>query len=158
MTLEGDVARFSGTRPFDLLPREALQLIAFTCGKTRVRAGEALFLAGDTGEAAYFVHSGAVELSPQGGRIPLRQVGAGALIGESALYAPVARQVDARAVEETVVTRVPGEMFRKVLAEFPSAAHAVRSAVAQRTRDLVDRLEASRTASLDRPRAARTAP
>lgn len=157
MTLDGDVARLSQTRPFDLLPREALQLIAFSCGKTRVSAGEALFLAGDAGESGYFVQSGTIELSGMG-KPDTRRVGPGALIGESALYAPVVRQVDARAVEEAVVIRVPCETFRKVLSEFPSAAAAVRSALALRTRSLVERLDATRAASLDHPRTARTAP
>ena len=158
MTLDRDVARLSRTRPFDLMPREAVQLIAFSCGKVRIEKGETLFLAGDVGEAGYFVHSGAIELMQRGERAGVRRVEAGALIGESALYAAVARQADARALEDTVVIRVPRETFRRVLAEFPSAAAAVRSALASRTRDLVERLDSARAASLDRPRSLRTAP
>ena len=151
MTLDRDVSRLSGTRPFDLLPREAVQLIAFTCGKTRIRAGDPLFLAGDTGDAGYFVHSGAIELRSGSDGSGSRRVGEGALIGESALYASVARQADARAIEDSVVTRVTRETFRKVLAEFPAAAEALHAMLAARTRDLVGRLDAARIASLDRP-------
>jgi CRP-like cAMP-binding protein len=151
LTLDRDVARLSDTRPFDLMPREAVQLLVFSCGKTRVKAGEALFLAGEAGEAGYFVHSGAIELSPAGDRSGARRVGAGVLIGESALYASVARQVEERALEDSVVTRVPRETFRRVLTEFPAAAAALRAVLAARTRDLVERLDASRAASLDRP-------
>ena len=154
MTLDKDVAAFSGTRPFDLMPREAVQLIAFSCRRTQVPAGASLFHAGEPADSGYFVHSGTIELTRKGERSASRRVGAGALIGESALYSPVVRVVDAVAVEDAVVTRVERETFRRVLAEFPSAAAAVRSSLMTRTRDLVERLEATRTTLLDPPRAA----
>ncbi len=121
MTLDDDVARLARTRPFDLLPREAVQLIAFSCEKRRLRAGEALFFPGETADSGYFVHSGAITLvedraEPKGER----RVDAGSLIGESALYAPTARRVSAHAAEDAVVMRIPRETFRRVLTEFPA--------------------------------------
>ena len=96
MTLEGDVARLARTRPFNLMPREAVQLVAFSCEKRRLQAGEVLFHAGETGDAGYFVHSGAILLTEPGASADgARRVPAGALIGESALYAPVLRRVEA---------------------------------------------------------------
>ena len=161
MTLDGDVARLARTRPFDLLPREALQLIAFSGEKRRLKAGETLFLAGEMGDAGYFVQSGAIALIEKGAdEERAKRVGPGALIGESALYAPITRRVEARAVEDAMVTRVTRETFRRVLAEFPAAAEKVRAAVAARTRQFVDGLDAARVKSLDggappRPRSAR---
>ena len=55
---------------------------------------------------------------------------AGALTGESALYAPVVRQVEARVAEDAVVAAISRETFRRVLAEFPAAADKVRVALA----------------------------
>jgi CRP-like cAMP-binding protein len=132
------------------MPREAVQLIAFSCVKQRLRAGEPLFSAGEAGDAGYFVQTGAILLEDK--RAPsetARRATTGALIGESALYAPVVRRVDARALEDTVVTRIPRETFRRVLAEFPEAAGKVRAALAERTRALVDGLDAARARSLD---------
>ena len=123
MTLDDEVARLGQTRPFDLLPREAVQLIAFSCEKRRLRAGEALFFAGETANSGYFVHSGAITLLEDGAEPKAeRRVSAGALIGESALYAPTARHVSARAAEDAVVMRIPRETFRRVLTEFPAGA------------------------------------
>jgi hypothetical protein len=48
------------------------------------------------------------------------------------------------------VMRVRRETFRRVLAEFPEAAGKVRAALAARTRQLVDGLDAARIKSLDR--------
>ncbi len=103
MTLDADVARLARVRPFSLMPREAVQLIAFSCVKQRLRAGEPLFSAGEAGDDGYFVQTGAILLEDK--RAPsetARRATTGALIGESALYAPVVRRVDARAVEDTV--------------------------------------------------------
>jgi CRP-like cAMP-binding protein len=160
VTLDDDVVRLGRTRPFDLLPREAVQLIAFSCEKRRLRAGEALFFAGETADSGYFVHSGAITLLKDGGEPKTeRRVGAGALIGESALYAPTARPVSARAAEDGVVIRIPRETFQRVLTEFPAGAEKIRAALAARMRRLVDGLEATRIQSFEgsaapRPRAA----
>ena len=156
MTLDDDVARLHRTRPFDLLPREAVQLIAFSCEKRRLRAGEALFFPGEAADSGYFVHSGAITLLEDGAEPKgERRIGPGALIGETALYAATARRVSARAAEETIVIRIPRETLRRVLKEFPASAEKIRAALAARTRVLVDGLEATRIQSLDRPIAPR---
>jgi CRP-like cAMP-binding protein len=150
VTLDDDVARMARTRPFNLLPREAVQLIAFSCEKRHLKAGERLFSAGETADSGYFVHSGAIALIENGAEPAIaRNVGAGALIGETALYASVARRVEARATQDAVLVRVSRETFRRVLAEFPAGAHQIRAALAARTRALVDRLEAARIESFE---------
>ncbi len=160
MRLDDDVLRLARTRPFDLLPREAVQLIAFSCEKRRLRAGEALFFAGETADSGYFVHSGAITLLKDGAEPKVeRRVSAGALIGETALYASTARRVSARAAEDAVVIRIPRETFQRVLAEFPASAQKIHAALAARMRRLVDGLEATRIKSFQgalttRPRAA----
>ena len=156
MTLDDEVARLGRTRPFDLLPREAVQLIAFSCEKRRLRAGEALFFAGETADSGYFVHSGAITLLEDGAEPKAeRRVAAGALIGESALYAPTERRVSARAAEDSVVMRIPQETFRRVLTEFPASAAEIRAALTMRMRRLVDGLEATRIKSFEGSRAPR---
>lgn len=152
MTLDDDVARLGRTRPFSLLPREAVQLIAFSCEKRRLRAGEALFFPGETADSGYFVHSGAITLVEDGAEPKgERHVGAGALIGETALYAATARRVSARATEDAVVMRIPRETFRRVLKEFPAGAEKIRATLAAQTRLLVDGLEATRIKSFENP-------
>ena len=150
MTLDHDVARLARTRPFDLLPREAVQLIAFSSEKRRLKGGDTLFLAGEVADAGYFVISGAIvlhEAGAKGGKA--RRVEAGALIGESALYAPTTRRVEARAAEDALVMRIARETVRRVLTEFPAAADKIRAALAARTRRLVEGLDAVRVDSLD---------
>jgi CBS domain-containing protein len=115
-----------------------------------------LFFAGETADSGYFVHSGAITLLEDGvGPKAERRVNEGALIGESALYAPAERRVSARAAEDSVVMRIPRETFRRVLTEFPAGADKIRAALAVRMRRLVDGLEATRIKSFEGSRAPR---
>jgi hypothetical protein len=56
------------------------------------------------------------------------------------------------------VTEIKREIFRRVLTEFPEAAGKVRTVLAQRTRQLVDSLDAARIRSFAVARPARPAP
>lgn len=139
MSLETNVRRMAMTRPFDQLPREAVQLIAFSCDRRSLKAGETLFNVGDPAGAAYFVLSGEVSLIVDGAE---RRAEPGALIGETALMADVVRHAVAKASQDSELLRIPGAVFRRVLSEFPSAAVKLRAAAVARTRALVKALDA----------------
>jgi CRP-like cAMP-binding protein len=66
------------------------------------------------------------------------------LIGEMALFAPLARPASARANAETVVLKIPRELMMRVLAEYPREAASIRASLSQRTRQLTAELEAVR--------------
>ena len=141
MSLEANVRMMARTHPFDLLPREAVQLIAFSCDKRTLKAGEFLFIAGEPADAAYFVLSGELTLAIDDAE---RQVEPGALVGETALMAEVPRRASAKATDDCELLRIPGAVFRRVLSEFPRAAVKVRAAAVARARDLVDQLDEKR--------------
>ena len=146
MSLEEDVRRLAATRPFNLLPREAVQLLAFTCEKRAIKAGQTLFTAGAAADSAYFVLTGAIVLTARGEE---RRAAAGALIGETALMAEVLHGVEARAEADSTVLRVPRDTFRRVLGEFPAAAVKVHAGASARTRELLNRLEALRARAFE---------
>ncbi len=146
MTLEADVRRMGRTRPFNLLPREALQLIAFSCSRKVLKTGETLFVEGEPADAAYFVLSGAINLIARGAE---RRAESDALIGETALITDVQRRASARAAEDSMALRIPGDVFRRVLSEFPQAAAKIRADAAARTRDLLERLEEVRARAFE---------
>jgi len=141
MSLESNVRRMAGTRPFDQLPREAVQLIAFSCEKRMLKAGETLFSAGEPADSAYFILSGELSLALNDAE---RRVESGALIGETALLADVTRHASAKATEDSELLRIPGAVFRRVLSEFPRAAVQMRAAAVNRVRDFVNQLEEKR--------------
>jgi len=146
MSLEANVRLMAATHPFDLLPREAVQLIAFSCENRMLKAGESLFSAGDPADSAYFILSGELSLAIDGAE---RRAEPGALIGETALVAEVVRHADANATEDSELLRIPGAVFRRVLSEFPRAAVKLRSDLVARTRALVKALDAKREKLLE---------
>ena len=146
MSLEANVRMMARTHPFDLLPHEALQLLVFSCTKKVLKAGETLFVESEPADAAYFVLSGAINLMSHDSR---RRVEAGALIGETALLTDLLRRSTARAVDDTVTLRIPGDVFRRVLSEFPQSAARIHAAASARARDLVEQLEAVRARGFD---------
>ncbi len=88
MALADDIERLSRTRPFNLLPREAIQLIAFSAEKRTLAANESLFEEGDLGDSGYFVLAGSIVLTARGHSGERRRVaGEGTLIGENAMIA-----------------------------------------------------------------------
>jgi len=138
MSLDSDVKRMAGTSPFHLLPREALQLLAFSCEKRGYQAGQTLFGEGDAADGAFLVLEGEIVLSAKQQE---RRVGPGALIGETALVAEVLRGATAKALGEASALRIPRATFRRVLGEFPDAAVKVRALAAARVGKLFGELE-----------------
>jgi CRP-like cAMP-binding protein len=139
LSLDGDVRRLSGAGPLSALPREALQLLAFSSERRRLRAGESLFAAGDGADGAFFVLEGMILLRKDAME---RRAGPGALIGESALLVETVRPADAAAASEALLLKIPRDTFRRVLSEFPESAAKIQRAALARTRTLIGGLEA----------------
>jgi CRP-like cAMP-binding protein len=141
MSLEQDIGRLARTRPFDLLPRDALKLIAFSAERKNFNAGRPIFDQGEEADCAYFLLSGSVALTAYGtGEPEERVVGPGALIGELAMFAPLARPASAQAKENVTALRIPRALMARVLSEYPREAANIRAALAERTRRLASEL------------------
>jgi CRP-like cAMP-binding protein len=150
MALDDDIGRLARTPPFDLLPRDALQLIAFAAERRRLAADERLFAEGDPADCGFVVVSGAILLrAGDADRERTRLVGPGALVGETAMIAEIARPSSATAVKASVVLCVSRQIFHRVLTEFPREAVKIRANLAARTRNLAERLERLRTTAID---------
>jgi CRP-like cAMP-binding protein len=125
-----------------------VQLLAFSCEKRSLRAGEKLFSRNETTDGAYFVLEGEIALKQPSSE---RLVGAGVLIGESALLTETRWSSDAAATRDSVVLRISRETFRRVLSEFPESAAIVQRAAQARARKLVSRLESVRRRGFSTP-------
>jgi CRP-like cAMP-binding protein len=142
MSLEQDVGRLARTRPFDLLPADALKLIAFSAERRSFAAGESIFEQGDDADCAYFLLSGSVTLTARGeSGAKQRQVGAGALLGEMAIIAPTKRPAGAKVREDCVALRISRDVMRRVLSEFPKDAARVRAALSERAMKMAAELD-----------------
>ena len=153
MALADDIERLSRTRPFNLLPREAIQLIAFSAEKRVLTANESLFGEGEPADCGYFVLSGSIALTARGhARERVRVANEGTLIGENAMIAEVLRPSDARARENSIVLRISRQVFHRVLGEFPKEATRIRANLAARMRKISGELEELRIRAIDSAR------
>lgn len=79
--------------------------------------GQVIFREGDTGDTAYLVASGTVEISrhQDGKTVVLGEIKAGNLFGEMALISDLPRSADATAKDKCVVYLVPRTVFETEL-------------------------------------------
>jgi CRP-like cAMP-binding protein len=142
MALEDDIAILSRAPLFCLLSRDALRLVAFAAENRVLRAGDVLFRKGDRSDGGYVVCDGAIVLDARDDGSPAAFVaGPSALIGQSALFTRIDRAATATAREPSTVIRVSPSLMRRVLEEFPAAAAAMQSLLADELTRLTAGLE-----------------
>ena len=143
MALDDDIALLARQPLLSLMERDALRLVAFAAESRILRAGDILFRIGEPSDGGVLIISGAIALTSREDGQPAEEVvGAGALIGEMALFTSVARPATAIAREPTQVMRLSRSVMRRVLAESPASAQAVAAAISERLRGFVGELTA----------------
>ncbi len=135
MSIDRDIALLRGVATFDLLSDGAVRMLASGAEEVRLAEGDVLFRANEISDGAFVVVSGRLnmldERTPAAPRL-LKGVTAGALVGETALIIATPRPATAVAAEETVVIRLPQEVFTRVLERYPEATAKFRRAIARR--------------------------
>jgi CRP-like cAMP-binding protein len=102
-------------------------------------AGEAIFQAGDQGDAMYVVLSGEAQVDVGGRFHTLR---AGDFFGEMALLAPGKRMATVRAKDDVRALRISAEGFRGFLAGRPGVALSMMKVLVLRLREVEQRIDA----------------
>lgn len=142
MALDDDIATLSQAPLFNLLEKDALRLVAFASESRTYREGDVLFKKGDRSDGGYVVTRGSIALDATDDGSPAAFVaGAGALIGQAALFARIERRATATAQEPSAIIRVTPSLMRRVLEEFPDAAAAIHDAMADELTRLTEGLE-----------------
>jgi CRP-like cAMP-binding protein len=142
MALNDDIEVLGQAPLFHLLDRDALRLLAFAADHRSMRAGDVLFRKGDRSDGGYVVARGAVALNATEDGSPADFVaGPGALIGQTALFARLARPATATAREPSSVLRITPSLMRRVLEEFPTAAAAIEQALSDELAQLTEGLD-----------------
>jgi CRP-like cAMP-binding protein len=142
MALDQDISRLARTRPFNLLPRDALKLIAFSAERRVLAVGEILFEQDDAADCGYFILSGQVVLTVHSDATPQeRVVGPDCVIGELALLAPATRGATARIGSATTVLKIRRDVVARVLAEYPADAAKLHAALSDRVRQAASELD-----------------
>ena len=110
-------------------------------------AGQHVFWIGDTGDEFFVVASGKIEITypdENGREMTLAVLGTGAFFGEVALLDGGTRTATARARTDVSLLCLGRDAFHKFVAECPSAAIHVMTAIGRRQRETVDKLRGIR--------------
>ena len=99
-----------------------------------IKNGELALRAGDRGDTAYFILSGAVEvfIERDGRHVTLARLGKGEIFGEMAIIDPGPRSASVRAVEDTICIVTTYDDFTRSITENPQfATEFLRTLVAR---------------------------
>jgi len=111
-----------------------LKLLAYMSDLVTYHAGEELFHAGDTSDAAYLIVEGnaEVKVDTDAGEITLARLGCGDIAGEIGILCDVPRTATVVAAGEMKALRIRKEPFFELLKQYPEAAIEMLRALAQR--------------------------
>ncbi|MFG1346143.1 cyclic nucleotide-binding domain-containing protein [Xanthobacter autotrophicus DSM 431] len=147
MSIEKDIALLRAVATFDMLADDALHTLAAVAAERTLAAGETLFHQGEASDGAYVVASGRIRFSDETksrAKRLLKEVGPGALIGETALMVETPRPATAVASEPTVLKFIARAAFLRVLERHPEAATKLRRTIAKRLDDTIRALDSVR--------------
>lgn len=144
MTLGQDIERLRRLPVFACLDAEALKLVAFSAEARRLPPGHVLFRRGEQADAAVLLATGTLALDAEHeDSLSVRWAHAGALLNETALFAPAVQTATATAQEACTVVSVPRGLMARVLAVHPANAAPLRRYWAMRLGDRLAGFKAS---------------
>ncbi len=122
---------------FSGLSGEDLKRLCGMAEEVRLKAGGELFGEGSTGDLAYVIMEGQIEISKlsDGTNVLLAVRGAGELIGEMALLEDAPRMASARAASDCRLLAIGRRQLEELLSSSPSSARAMLRTVTGRLRE-----------------------
>ena len=109
-----------------------------TCGYRLVRAGEVVIREGETGDEAYLIERGRLDVrrrSAAGEDVSIATLGKGDWVGEMSLLLDEARSASVIAITDAQLRRVTKASFARVLAEDPERTQELLRQLARRVRE-----------------------
>ena len=143
MALDDDIHILGNVGLFESFSPEQLRLLAFGAERLVLRTGRELYHEGQSADCGYIVVSGKIALFHQTdqGRVTIRPVAPGAVLGEMALIAKTNRMTGAVAEEETEVIRISRSIFRRILEEYPELAAMLHHHISKNLLELISDIE-----------------
>jgi signal transduction histidine kinase len=140
MTPTSQTERFEFLRQIPLfaeLDEPDLRKLCSLVADVRLEPGQELFPQGGTGDLAYVIREGEIEISrySDGREIPLAVRGPGEVIGEMALLEEAPRMASARARTRSVLLAIGRRELEQLLTSSPTAARSMLGTVMQRLRE-----------------------
>ena len=147
MSLEQEVELIRQFPIFSKIQPAMQKLLCFSAERLTYDAGQVMFNAGDSADAAYVVIDGAVEISvpTPSGPIIINTMTKNELLGEIAIVGDVPRTATAKAVSKVETLKISKELFVKIIRENPDAAVELIRILAARLASTTSQLTRTRT-------------
>ena len=147
MSLEQEVELIRQFPIFSKIQPAMQKLLCFSAERLTYDAGQLMFNAGDTGDAAYIVIEGTVEISvpTPSGPIVVNNLGRNDIIGEIAIFGEVPRTATAKALTRLETLKISKELFIKIIRENPDAAIELIKILAARLANTTSQLTRTRS-------------
>jgi CRP-like cAMP-binding protein len=147
MSLEQEIELIRQFPIFSKIQPAMQKLLCFTAERLTFDAGQAMFNAGDVGDAAYIIIEGKVEISvpTPAGPIVVNTLGRNEILGEIAIFGDVPRTAAAKAVSKVETLKISKELFIKVIRENPDAAIELIKILAMRLVNTTSQLTQTRS-------------
>jgi CRP-like cAMP-binding protein len=121
-----------GVSLFADLDERSLQAVAILAHEVAFKAGEALMLEGEPGDAFYVIVEGTVRI--ERGKRTIRSMTAGGFLGEIALLERRPRSASVTCVTDVRTLQIRAHEFERLLDTLPAVHRRVRAAVDRRSK------------------------
>ena len=147
MSLEQEVELIRQFPIFSKIQPAMQKLLCFSAERLTYDAGQVMFNAGDTADAAYVVIEGTVEISvpTPSGPIIINTMTKNEILGEIAIVGEVPRTATAKAVTKLETLKISKELFMKIIRENPDAAVELIRILAARLASTTNQLTRTRS-------------
>ena len=147
MSLEQEVELIRQFPIFSKIQPAMQKLLCFSAERLTYDAGQVMFNAGDSADAAYVVIDGTVEISvpTPSGPIIINTMTKNELLGEIAIVGDVPRTATAKATSRLETLKISKDMFVKVIRENPDAAIELIKILAARLANTTSQLTRTRS-------------
>jgi CRP/FNR family cyclic AMP-dependent transcriptional regulator len=147
MSLEQEVELIRQFPIFSKIQPAMQKLLCFSAERLTYDAGQVMFNAGDSADAAYVVIEGTVEISvpTPSGPIIINTMTKNEILGEIAIVGEVPRTATAKAVTKLETLKISKELFIKIIRENPDAAIELIRILAARLASTTSQLTRTRS-------------
>ena len=156
MSLDSEVELIRRLPLFAKMDLPTLKLLCFSSERLTFEAGQVMFIAGDSADAAYMLIEGNVAISrpTPAGPVVVGTLGPMEIVGEIAIFADVMRTATITATSRVDALRIAKEQIMSIIRANPDAALELIRQLALRLAKTTDRLTQSLAASAADPKPA----
>lgn len=151
MSIEKEVEILRQIPLFANIEPAKLKLMAFASERLTFKSGQALFVQGDMGDAAYIVVEGTADVlvDTPSGALTVATLTRNDIVGEIAILCDVPRTATVTSTSELTTLKITKDLFFRMLTDFPEMGIEIMRVLAHRLEQTTAQLLAARAGTRD---------